>query len=226
MKIITVANRKGGTGKTTTAYNLGHYKASTGAKVLLIDLDSQGNLTKTCANNFISLEDFMECKVSRVIENLDILPACKNQKKMDEAINDYIVPTSFLEHNLLPKITGYDYVIIDTSPAVSLVNTNSFLISNCILVVVQCDFYSMLGMKDMYEIISQVKRIKPSLEHKIVCNAHFKNRVLNKKIENSLTKLDGFTHIYIPHRQSIKAQIAEGKPSMDVSEYKQLCEVL
>ncbi len=227
MKIVTIANRKGGTGKTTTTFNLAHSKANQHKKVLLIDLDSQGNLTKACNKNFIEFESFMNAEIQNVAMNLDILPACKNFRQVEKAMNDTIVPTSYLEQELMPKIKGYDYVLVDTSPAVNIVNTNGFLISDMILIVIQLDYFSLLGMEDMYDIINQVKKVKPKLEYKVVVNQYFKNRVLNKSIETNLKTLDGFTNIFIPHRQQIKQDIATHKPSTDsVAEYKLLSESL
>ncbi len=227
MKVVTIANRKGGTGKTTTVFNLAYSKASEGKKVLLVDLDSQGNLTKACSRAFIDLEDFLNVKSVNVSENIDLLAACKNHRQIEKTMNDTIVPTSFLSKNLLPKISGYDYVLIDTSPAVNIINTNGFLISDMILIVMQLDYFSFVGLSDMFDIVEQVKEHNPNLEYKIVVNQYQKNRNLNKAIEDKIMVLDNFTSVFIPHRQTIKENIAKHLPSIDsVNEYKILSECL
>ncbi len=227
LKVVTIANRKGGTGKTTTTFNLAFSKAIENKKVLLIDLDSQGNLTKACSKNFIDLEDFMNAQTQSVAKNLDILPACKNYKQIEKVMNDAMVPTSFLSKNLMPKISGYDYVLVDTSPAVNIINTNGFLISDMILIVMQLDYFSMLGLSDMFDIVAQVKEHNPDLEYKIVVNQYQKNRNLNRAIEDKILALDNFTGVFIPHRQNIKENIAKHLPSIDsVKEYEILSECL
>lgn len=225
MKVVTIANRKGGTGKTTTVFNLAYSKASEGKKVLLLDLDSQGNLTKVCDKTFSSLEDFINVKIENVTENIDILPACKNYQQIEKTINDTIIPTSFLEKNLLPKISGYDYVLIDTSPAVNILNTNGFLISDMILIVMQPEYFSLIGLNDMYDILDQVKECRPNLEYKVVVNKYNKRRILDKDIESKVSQLNGLASVFIPSRQIIKNNISKHLPSIDsVEEYKVLSE--
>ncbi len=221
MKIVTVANRKGGTGKTTTCFNLGHVKASQKKRTLMIDLDSQGNLTRSSGADFIELDDLLTCRTKPVNKYLDVLPACKNYKAVEKAMNDDIIPTSFLSTYLRPNIKDYDYVLIDTSPTVNIVNTNGLLISDLILVVMQLDYYSMLGLSDMFEIITQVQRHNPNLEYLITVNQYQKNRNLNKAIENNVLALDNFSGVFIPHKQTIKENIAKHLPT-NVAEYKEL----
>ncbi len=225
MKVITVANRKGGTGKTTTAFNLAYSKADEGKRVLLLDLDSQGNLTKACCADFIGIDDFLSATITNVVENIDIIAAVGDFKLLEKTINDNIIPSTFLENNLLPKISGYDYLIVDTSPAVNIVNTSAFLMSDTLLVVMQLDYFSMLGLSNMLDIVGQVKSVRPNLECKIVVNQYQKKRNLNKSIEQALLSLDSFTTVFIPNRQIIKDNIAKNKPSIDeIAEYKILSE--
>lgn len=227
MKIVTIANRKGGTGKTTTAFNLAYSKASESKKVLLLDLDSQGNLTKACNKNFSNLEDFLNVKIENVTENIDLLAACKNYRQIEKTINDTIVPTAFIQKNMLPKINGYDYVFIDTSPAVNIINTNGFLISDMILIVMQLDYFSLIGLDDMYDIVKQVKDFNPKLEYKIIVNQYQKQRKLDRKVENKILQLDNLLNIFIPSRQIIKDNISNHLPSIDnINEYKLVSECI
>ena len=225
MKVITIANRKGGTGKTTTAFNLAYSKATENKKVLLLDLDSQGNLTKACNKEYIELDDFLNLKVDKVSDNIDLLSACNDFKSLEKIINDNLIPSTYLEKHLIPKIKGYDYLIIDTSPSNNIINTNAYLMCDVFLIVMQLDYFSTLGLSKMLDIVAQVKEVKPNIECKIVVNQYRKRRNLNKSIEKALLNLDMFTSIFIPDKQVIKDNIAKNKPSIDiVNEYKQLSE--
>lgn len=228
MKVITVANRKGGTGKTTTAYNLAHSFVNENKKVCLLDLDGQGNLTETCKADFLSVEDFINAKTKSVVDNLDIIAACGDFRYLEKIISDELSPTTFLKAEILPKIIGYDYLIVDTSPAYNVINANGYLISNTFLIVMNLDYYSVQGLNNMIDIVSQIKKINPSVECKIVINGYRKNRNLNKKIEPFLSSLkDMFTNVFIPDRQLIKEDILAHRPSIErVSEYKKLCAIL
>ncbi len=227
MKVITVANRKGGTGKTTTAFNLAYSKAKEGYRVLLLDLDSQGNLTKACNKELIDLESFIQASVSNVSENLDILAACNDYQSLEKKINTNMIPSIYLQNRLIPQIKGYDYMIVDTSPTVNIINTNGFLISDMILIVMQLDYFSMLGLSDMFDIVEQIKEFNPNIEYQIVVNQYQKHRNLNKAIEATLAQLDNLKTVFIPNRQLIKENIAKHKPSIDsISEYKILSECI
>ncbi len=227
MKTITVANRKGGVGKTICSFNLGYSKANSNKKTLLIDMDSQGNLTKACGVDFITVDEFLNVHTENVAPNLDIISAPNNFRELEKIINSELVPTNFLVKNIMPQIKGYDYVIIDTSPSTNILNTNSFLASDMILIIVKLDYFSMLGMSDMYSIIEQVREINPNLEYKVICNQYFKNRTLNTTIENQLKTLEGYVNIAIPHRQQIMNDILNHKPSIgSIEEFNLISEYI
>ncbi len=229
MKIITVANRKGGTGKTTTAFNLAHSYASQNYKVCLLDLDGQGNLSDICRTHFLSVDDFLKAKISTVTNNLDIIAACGDFRYLEKMINDEFSPTTFLKTEMLPRIEGYDYLIIDTSPSNNIINSNGYLISDTFLLVMLLDRFSVKGISAMTEVFAQIKKINTTIECKIVVNQYRKNRNLNKKIEPFLGELreDMFTNIFIPDRQIIRDNILSCKSSIaEIEQYRQLSEVL
>ncbi len=220
MRVITVANRKGGTGKTTTAFNLGYSLASFGKRVCLLDLDSQGNLSKTCGADFITREEFLNASRVGVAEGIDIIAACNSFVELESEINENISPTTVLQRKILPHLEGYDFLIIDTSPAMNIVNTNGFLMSDVFIVVMMLDYYSALGIVNMLKIVNQLKDIRPEVECQIVVNQYRKNRNLNKSIEDTLKEIESFSNIFIPDRQIIKENIASHKPSIDsIEEY-------
>ncbi len=229
MKVITVANRKGGTGKTTTAFNLAHSLASQDKKVCLLDLDGQGNLSDVCKADFLSVEDFIGASTKPVADNLDIIAACGDFKYLEKMIADEFSPTTFIKTEMLPKIKGYDYLVVDTSPSNNIINSNGYLISDVFLLVMLLDRFSVKGISAMTEVFAQIKKINTTIECKIVVNQYRKNRNLNKKIEPFLSELkeNMFTNIFIPDRQIIRDNILNRKSSIvEIAEYQKLSEIL
>lgn len=229
MQVITVANRKGGTGKTTTAFNLAHSYASQNYKVCLLDLDGQGNLTDVCRAEFLSIEEFLKAKTRPVTDNLDIIAACGDFRYLEKIISEEFSPTTYLKTEMLPNIEGYDYLVVDTGPSNNIINSNGYLISNTFLLVMLLDRFSVKGISAMTEVFKQIKKVNTSIECKIVVNQYRKNRNLNKKIEPFLGELkeEMFTNVFIPDRQVIRDDILNRKSSIDtVIEYEQLSKVL
>ncbi len=229
MKVITVANRKGGTGKTTTAFNLGHSYAKQGKRVCLLDLDGQGNLSTACKANFLKIKDFANAKTTAVAENLDIIAACSDFRDLEKRIGDTLSPTTFIKTKMLPKIQNYDYLIIDTSPSNNLINSNGYLISDTFLVVILLDFFSVKGLASMRNVLDQIKEINPSVDFKIVINQYRKNRNLNDKIESRVKRLPAnwFTNVRIPDRQQIKEDLLGRRTSIEnIKEYGLLAQAL
>ncbi len=233
MKIITVANRKGGTGKTTTAYNLAFSLALKQKKVCLLDLDTQSNLTLISCVEAISIDDFKDVRIQSMNNYIDILASSKEFNILENEINNMIDRNSYLKNSILPKIKAhakYDYLIIDTSPSFSILNINAFCISHCILVVINSDFFSVSGLNEIIHVISQVKEINKKLEYKIVLNNFVKNRKYFESLEPILKGIKNYTEIKIPSRQAFIDNSSLYKPSIDLddvaAEYDKICEVI
>ena len=218
MKYITIANRKGGTGKTTITYNLGFYYALQKRKVLFIDLDSQGNLTDLAKAPLLSVEDFKSCKVHTVNDYIDILPASKSFQILENEIHNEIERNLYLKNEVLKKVSGYDYILVDTSPSLSILNINAFCMSDYIYIIIQADNFSLNGLNEMAQIIDKILKINPKLKYKIVLNGSFKNRVFTDKVKERLSKVTNFSGIEIPHRQYIIDSNALRRPSLEQEE--------
>lgn len=221
MKIITIANRKGGTGKSTTCFNLCYSLALNKQKVCLIDLDSQANLSLISKVNPISLDDFKECKIIQLNKFIDILPATKKFPILENEINNLIDRNSYLKNEIIPKLQGYDYIIIDTSPSFSILNINAFFVSDTILIVINPDYFSLSGLVEMQDIINQIKAINNKIDYKIILNKFSKDRKFLKDLLPNLTKLNNYTGIHIPNRQAFIDNSALFRPSIDIPEIKQ-----
>lgn len=233
MKTITVANRKGGTGKTTTAYNLAFSLALKQKKVCLLDLDTQSNLTLISKTQTISLDNFKNVHIQKMNDYIDILASSKEFNILENEINNMIDRNSYLKNFILPKIennSDYDYLIIDTSPSFSILNINAFCISSTILIVINSDFFSVSGLNEIVHVIKQVKDINKKLDYKIVLNNFVKNRKYFDSLEPILKSIDNYTAIKIPNRQAFIDNSSLYKPTIDLEdvaiEYDKICEVI
>lgn len=219
-KIIVIANRKGGTGKTTIAYNLAASYALAGRRVCLLDLDSQANLSMLCRASPCSLETFKAGDPVKISESLSILPATKAFQMLENEINSRIDRNTYLKEEIIPKLAGFDYVIIDTSPSLSILNINAFIVADMVHIVVNADAFSLSGLVEMRTILGQVKGINARLDWRIVLNAAHKKRNLTEATMNALRNEPGYSGIEIPNRQHFADSNARLQPSLDLEEIK------
>lgn len=215
MKIICIANRKGGTGKTTVCYNLAFTLALKKKKVLLIDLDSQCNLTTLSGTEPISLDDFRAVKTQSLNPFIDILPGSKSFPVLENEINNLVNRNSFLKKEIIPKAGNYDFIIFDTSPSFSILNINAFVISNFIIGIFNPDKFSLEGLKDLKEILSEIKEFNPNLIFKTILNDYAGKRKIYKNLELLLKDNEDFTGIEIPSREYVNICNTLQKPAID-----------
>ena len=174
MKIIAIANQKGGVGKTATSVNLAAGLASKGYKTLLIDLDSQRNATNTLLNPeqiTTTLADVlvgdknrepMESAVYETpIDNLDMVPAHIRLAKIERFIE---IEEQFRLKDALHELSEYDLVILDCPPTLGMTLTQALLAANYIIVPIAADFYSHEGVIDLNDTLQKAKRGNPQLE--------------------------------------------------------------
>lgn len=219
LKIITIANRKGGTGKSTVSFNLGYTYALNKKKVLFIDLDSQGNLSLLNNVPTIGIETWKQIDPYEINEYISILPATKLFKQLENEINQLIDRNSYLKNEVLKNLKNlYDYIIIDTPPELSILNVNAFCISDMVHIIINPDYFSLSGLVEMKDILSQIKTINPILNHKIVLNGYVKNRNFTVEIDRALSQEPEYSGVEIPHRQHIIDCSALKKPAIDLND--------
>lgn len=218
MKIITIANRKGGTGKSTVCFNLGFTYALENRRVLFIDLDSQGNLSMLAKQEPISLEEFKDLSIRPINKMIDILPATKRFNALETEIQQLLDRNSYIRTEIIDRIGVYDYVIIDTAPSLNILNINAFCVSDLVHIVVNPDFFSLAGLVEMREILGQIRAINPKLEYKITLNAFVKNRNFSGEVIEALKKDPNYTGIEIPHRQHVIESSALRQPAIELEE--------
>src|SRR5664279_1920508 len=170
-RIFTVINNKGGTGKTTTALNLGAALSEFKKKVLLIDLDSQCNLSSALGimqvENHIGTLLLGKCEIHDTIQthqNIDILPATDRLLEYEVMINAEPGREYLLKECIDKVKEKYDYVIIDCPPSLGIFSINSLVAADCFIVPMQTENFAFIGLDKILQVADKVKkRLNPSL---------------------------------------------------------------
>lgn len=181
-KVISLVNQKGGVGKTTTSINLSASLAVLGKKVLLIDLDPQGNTTTGVGINKGEIEKSIydvligDCKVTEAMiktkyKNLYVIPATINLAGLDaELLERSRTENGFkkgeqLKNSLVDIKDSFDFIIIDCPPSLGVITTNALTTSNSVIIPVQCEFFALEGITQLLKTIMLAqKSLNPTLD--------------------------------------------------------------
>lgn len=174
-RIIAIANQKGGVGKTTTSINLAASLAEKGKKVLVIDMDPQGNTTsgfgvdKNNLDNTIYELILGECSVQEsiirnVIDNVSIIPSNVNLAAAEIELIGVDKKEYILKKEIDWVKDNYDYIMIDCPPSLSMLTVNAMTTANSVLVPIQCEYYALEGLSQLIHTVNLVKeRLNPEL---------------------------------------------------------------
>ncbi len=175
-RIIAIANQKGGVGKTTTSINLSSCIAAKGKKVLVIDMDPQGNTTSGYGIEKNELENTIyelimgdctveDCILKEILPNVSILPSNVNLAAAEiELIG--VKDKDFILKNEIDWVKdNYDFVIIDCPPSLNLLTVNAMTTADSVLVPIQCEYYALEGLSQLIHTVNLVKeRLNPELD--------------------------------------------------------------
>jgi len=164
-RIISVTNHKGGVAKTTTAINLAHALALQGQKILLVDLDPQGNATQHLGVTFtknmyhlIATPEHLAACFCNARKNLDVLPANKNLFAAELGILAQPGRELILRNKLQPAVPVYDFILIDCAPSLSVLTHNALACSSEVLVPVAMDYLSFAGLESVQRTVSTIRQ--------------------------------------------------------------------
>ncbi len=174
-KIISIANQKGGVGKTTTAVNLSSCLAYKGKKVLVIDIDPQGNTTSglgvdkknidlSIYDVLINDVDIKNTMVDTAIEGLKLCPSNIQLAGAEVELVSMMSRETRLKLSISSIVPHFDYIIIDCPPSLGLLTLNSLTASNTILVPIQCEYYALEGLS---QLMNTVKLVQKHLNNKL-----------------------------------------------------------
>lgn len=167
-KIISLANQKGGVGKTTTAINLAASLATLGKKVLIVDADPQANASSGLGINIRSLETTIyECLIDEVptqkaihptdVKNLDIIPSHIDLVGAEIEMLNLENREKVMQRLLSPLKNTYDYILIDCSPSLGLITVNALTASDSVIIPVQCEYFALEGISKLLNTIKIIK---------------------------------------------------------------------
>ena len=240
MKVFSITNNKGGTGKTTTTLNLGAALSQKGFKVLLIDLDAQCNLSIAagCKNNLHHIGELLigESTFEETIikgNHLDLLPSSRLLLGFEYRLN--VEPDSgyFLKEQLEGK--GYDYVLIDCPPSLGTFTINALVASNYFIVPIQGENFAYVGLDEILQLCAKIKkRMNPNIKlggilmNKYDMRTKFSQMVYAKLLENTditLYKTSIRQDVALMECTAFSKNIFEyAENSRGATDFKALCE--
>jgi chromosome partitioning protein len=167
VRVLCVANQKGGVGKTTTAINLAGSLAKAGERTLIIDLDPQCNATtglglKPAARHaLVQRQPVREAVLATDIAGLQLLPGSRSFQDVDALARSNESQAALLRQHLLGELAGFDYVLIDCPPSLGTLTQTALSASTEVLMPIQCEYFAMEGLTQMIEVIKTVMRQFP-----------------------------------------------------------------
>ncbi|MGW9232222.1 ParA family protein [Pseudorhizobium sp. NPDC055634] len=228
-RIITIANQKGGVGKTTTAINLATALAAIGETVLIIDLDPQGNASTGLGidrrDRELSSYDLLigshtveQTVLPTAVPNLFIVPSTMDLLGLEMEISQEADRVFRLRRALSAAVLPYSYVIVDCPPSFNLLTMNAMAAAQSVLVPLQCEFFALEGLSQLLETVNQVRQtVNPTLDIQGVVLTMFdsRNNLAQQVVNDVRTYLgEKVYHTLIPRNVRVSEAPSYGKPAI------------
>jgi len=231
LRILVVANQKGGVGKTTTAINLGTALAAVGEKVLLIDSDPQGNAStglgvgralrkNTLYDVLMGEKAALEAVVKTSVPGLDLVPADPDLSGVELELGQQSRRSFKLRDALSPlrESGDYTYVLIDCPPSLNLLTVNAMAAADAVLVPLQCEFFALEGLTQLMRTIDLVRgSLNPSLEIQgVILTMYDRRNSLSEQVASDVRGHFGETvyQTVIPRNVRVSEAPSFGKPAL------------
>lgn len=175
-KIVSITNQKGGVGKTTTCVNLAAFIALTGRKVLIVDMDPQGNASSAVGKEVKDSDNTIyevllgECSAKEAIyptamKGLDILPSTVDLSGAEVELVHLTNREHILKDAMSIIKSDYDYIFIDCPPSLSLLTVNALTATNSIIIPIQCEYFALVGLGQLMNTVKLIKKhLNPTIE--------------------------------------------------------------
>ena len=231
LKVLAIANQKGGVGKTTTAINLGTALAATGKKVILFDIDPQGNAatgldirpeerTRSAYDVLTGACLFEDAVVETLVPGLFIVPGSQDLSGLETELMQAERPQFRMRDAIaaIRVVGGYDYLLVDCPPSLNILTVNALTASDAVLVPLQCEFFALEGLKQLLETVELVRRnLNPTLDIQgIVLTMHDKRTSLSDQVAADVRMHlgDKVYDTIIPRNVRLSEAPSFGKPAI------------